>query len=259
MRELRSVVSLMVPLCESSRPRLLIADDHAIFLEALKSFLEKSYVVIGTVTDGRSLVSEASRLKPDVIIVDVGMPLLNGLDAARRIREHFPSVRLVFLTMQENSNLAAAAIDLGHSAFVLKHSAATELMTAIDQVWRGKTYVSPKLRSEDWVEQRARVKQFSKGLTAKRDRSTSESESKNGRISQTPDHGGVRCEKQRRSCLVCYQEGTYLDRSRYRLCRTKSFIGRARSARTFCRSSNCFRQWLLQRHSDVDDRSLACD
>ena len=167
MRTLPSIGSLMVPLRESSRPRLLIADDHAIFLEALKSFLEKSYVVIGTVTDGRSLVSEASRLKPDVIIVDVGMPLLNGLDAARRIREHFPSVRLVFLTMQENSNLAAAAIDLGHSAFVLKHSAATELMTAIDQVWRGKTYVSPKLRSEDWVEQRTRVKQFSKGLTAR--------------------------------------------------------------------------------------------
>jgi DNA-binding NarL/FixJ family response regulator len=149
------------------RPRILIADDHAVFLEALKCFLEKNYVVTGTVTDGRSLITEAIRLKPDMIIVDVGMPLLNGLDAARRIRALIPSIRLVFLTMQEDANLAAAVIELGHTAFVLKHSAASELVTAIEHVWRGKTYVSPKLRSEDWVEQRARFKQFSKALTAR--------------------------------------------------------------------------------------------
>jgi RNA polymerase sigma factor (sigma-70 family) len=152
---------------KASRPRILIADDHALFLETLKCFLEKTYVVAGTVMDGRSLVTEAIRLKPDVIIVDVGMPLLNGLDAARRIREQCPVVRIVFLTMQEDANLAAAALDLGHTAFVLKHSAATELVAAIEQVWRGKSYISPKLRSTDWVEQRARVKQFSKALTAR--------------------------------------------------------------------------------------------
>ena len=149
------------------RPRILIADDHALFLEALKCFLEKSYVVTGMVTDGRSLITEAIRVKPDIIIVDVGMPLLNGLDAARRIRALIPSIRLVFLTMQEDANLAAAVIELGHTAFVLKHSAASELVTAIEHVWRGKTYVSPKLRSEDWVEQRTRFKQFSKALTAR--------------------------------------------------------------------------------------------
>jgi DNA-binding NarL/FixJ family response regulator len=77
----------MAPLCEKSRPHLLIADDHAVFLETLKSFLEKIYVVIGTVTDGRTLVTDALRLKPDMLIVDVNMPLLNGLDASRRIRE----------------------------------------------------------------------------------------------------------------------------------------------------------------------------
>ncbi len=152
----------MAPLCQSSRPHLLIAADHAICLEALKCFLEKTYIVIGTVTDGRSLVTEAIRLKPDMIIVDVGMPLLYGLDAARRVREHLPRVRLVFLTMQEDVNLAANAVELGHAAFVLKHAAATELVTAIEQVWRGKSYVAPNLRSEDWVEQRFRVKQFSK-------------------------------------------------------------------------------------------------
>lgn len=155
----------MAPLRENSSPHLLIADDHVVFLEALKCFLEKNFVVAGTVTDGRSLVTEAIRLKPDVIIVDIGMPLLNGLDAARRIREQLPNVRLVFLTMQEDANLAAAALEMGHAGFVLKHSAASELVTAIEQVWRGKTYVSPKLRPEDWVEQRARVKQFSKPLT----------------------------------------------------------------------------------------------
>jgi DNA-binding NarL/FixJ family response regulator len=157
----------MEPFRENSRPQLLIADDHAVFLEALKCWLEKHYVVTGTVTDGRSLVTAAIRLRPDVIILDVGMPLLNGLDAARRIREQLPNVRLVFLTMQENANLAAAALELGHAGFVLKHSAASELVTAIEQVWRGKPYISPKLRSEDWVEHRTRVKQFCKALTAR--------------------------------------------------------------------------------------------
>lgn len=153
--------------CEKSRPHLLIADDHAVFLETLKCFLEKTYVVSGTVTDGQALVTEALRLKPDVLIVDIGMPLLNGLDAARRIREQLPNIRLVFLTMKEDPNLAAAALELGRVGFVLKHSAAAELLTAIEQVCHGKSYVSPKLRSEDWVEQRARVKQFSKPLTSR--------------------------------------------------------------------------------------------
>ncbi len=157
----------MAPLYESSRPRLLIADDHAVFLEALKCWLEKHYVVTGTVGDGRSLVTEAVRLRPDVIIIDIGMPLLNGLDAALRIREELPNVRIVFLTMHEDANLAAAALELGDAGFVLKHSAASELVTAIDEVWRGKTYVSPKLRSRDWVEQRFRVKYLHKALTAR--------------------------------------------------------------------------------------------
>ena len=151
--------------CKESRPHLLLADDHAIVLEVLKGFLEKSYVVIGTVTDGRSLVTEAIRLKPDMIIVDIGMPLLNGLDAARRIRDQLPSVRIVFLTMQQNAHLAAAALTLGHAGFVLKHSAAAELVTAIEQVWRGNPYISPKLRSGARVEHKPEANQFSKNLT----------------------------------------------------------------------------------------------
>jgi DNA-binding NarL/FixJ family response regulator len=147
------------------RPSLLIADDHGVFLDALRFLLEKTYKVIGTAADGRALVTEALRLKPDVIIADIGMPLLNGFDAVCRIREQLPNLRVVFLTMQDDPNLAAAALELGGAGFVLKHSAAKEVLTAIDQVWSGKPFVSAKLRSEDWVEQRRRVVQFSKVLT----------------------------------------------------------------------------------------------
>jgi DNA-binding NarL/FixJ family response regulator len=155
----------MPPLREKLRPSLFIADDHVVFLDALRLLLEKNYAVIGAVKDGRALVTEALRLKPDVIIVDISMPLLNGFDAACRIREQLPNTRLVFLTMMDDPNLAAAAMELGIVGFVLKNSAAKELLTAIDQVWHGKSYISPKLRSDDWVERRARVKQLSKELT----------------------------------------------------------------------------------------------
>lgn len=147
------------------RPQVLIADDHAIFAEALRLLLEKSYRVVGTVADGRALLSATTRLAPDVIVVDIGMPLLNGLDAALRIRERMPKVKLVFLTMQDDPNLAAAAMEMGAAAFVLKHSAGSELLTAIEQVLHGGSYLTPKLRSDDWVTMKQRAKQFSKELT----------------------------------------------------------------------------------------------
>jgi DNA-binding NarL/FixJ family response regulator len=147
------------------RPQVLIADDHAIFAEALRLLLEKSYRVVGTVADGRALLSATTRLAPDVVVVDIGMPLLNGLDAAQRIRERIPKVKLVFLTMQDDPNLAAAAIEMGAAAFVLKHSAGSELLTAIEQVLHGGSYLTPKLRSDDWVTMKQRAKQFSKELT----------------------------------------------------------------------------------------------
>ncbi len=150
---------------DSSRPRFLIADDHAIFAEALRVLLEEKYCVLGVVTDGRAMIAEALRLKPDLIVVDVGMPFLNGLDAARRIREHTPDIRFVFLTMQDDPNLAAAALELGAIAFVLKHSGKQELLQAIDHVLHGRPYLTPKLRAEDWVAAKARAQQFSKELT----------------------------------------------------------------------------------------------
>ena len=145
--------------------RFLIADDHAIFAEALRTYLEKTYTVIGVVLDGRAMVAEAMRLQPDVIVVDVGMPLLNGLDAARRIKEQAPNIKFVFLTMHDDPNLAAAALELGPVAFVLKHSTGAELLKAIDHVLHGKPYLTPKLRADDWVETKARARQFSKEMT----------------------------------------------------------------------------------------------
>ena len=109
---------------DRSAARLLIADDHAIFAESLRMLLEKTYEVVGIVTDGGALVSEAARLKPDVLVVDVAMPLLNGLDAARRVREQAPNIKIVFLTMKDDPNLAAVALELGRVGFVLKNSAA---------------------------------------------------------------------------------------------------------------------------------------
>jgi DNA-binding NarL/FixJ family response regulator len=148
-----------------SRTRILIADDHAIFAEALRLYLGKTFTVIGVVEDGRAMLAEAIRLKPDVIVTDFGMPLLNGLDAARRIREQAPNVRFVFLTMHDDANLAAAALELGRVAFVLKNSGGTELVKAIEEILDGRSYLTPKLRAEDWVAAKARARQFSKELT----------------------------------------------------------------------------------------------
>jgi len=148
-----------------AQPQFLIADDHAIFAEALKGYIERKYPVVGIVADGRALMQAAVRLKPDVIVVDVAMPILNGLDAARRVREVAPKIKFVFLTMQVDPNLAAAALELGPVAFVLKHSTGTELFTAIDRVLQGKSYLTPQLKADDWFATRTRARQFTRELT----------------------------------------------------------------------------------------------
>src|ERR1700760_176663 len=145
--------------------RLLIADDHAMFAEMLRIYLEKTYRVVGVVANGRAMVEETTRLRPEVIVVDVGMPLLNGLDAARAVIEQAPHIKFVFLTMRDDRNLAAAALELGAVGFVLKHSAGHELLHAIDHVLHGKPYLTAKLKAEDWVEAKARAQQFSKEMT----------------------------------------------------------------------------------------------
>jgi DNA-binding NarL/FixJ family response regulator len=148
-------------------PRVLIADDHEIFANALRAYLEKAYTVVGLASDGNTMVKEGIRLRPDVIVVDVGMPILNGLDAARKIREQDRNIKFAFLTMHDDPNLAAAALELGPVAFVLKHSAGSELLIAIEHILHGKPYVTLKMRSEDCVEAKARAQQYSKKLTAR--------------------------------------------------------------------------------------------
>jgi len=154
---------------QNSRARqsvtVLIADDHAVFAEALRSLLQDEYVVLATVTDGRSLVEQTAKLRPQVLIIDIAMPLLNGFDAAKRVLEQSPSVKVVFLTMQEDARLAAAALKLGPIGFVLKHSAASELLTAISQVLAGRSYVTPKLRPQDWAVRDELASDLNKELT----------------------------------------------------------------------------------------------
>jgi DNA-binding NarL/FixJ family response regulator len=149
----------------SPRARILIADDHVMVVEGLRALLEKNYDVVGVVADGRALVAEAPKIRPDIVIVDVSMPSLNGLDAAARLKTMLPDAKFVFLTMQADPNLAAAALRLGAVGYVLKHSAASELMTAITDVLGGKSYVTPKLRPENWAVRDARAQHYSKELT----------------------------------------------------------------------------------------------
>jgi DNA-binding NarL/FixJ family response regulator len=148
-----------------NRPRVLIADDHSIVAEGLRSLIEKKYDVIGIVPDGRELLAQAPKLKPDVIVLDIGMPLLNGLDAAERLNSSLPDTKFVFLTMKDDPNLAAAALKLGAVGYVLKHAAASELLKAVSEVLQGRSYVTAKLRAENWAVRAARAAQFSKELT----------------------------------------------------------------------------------------------
>jgi DNA-binding NarL/FixJ family response regulator len=124
-------------------PRVLLADDHALLLGAFEKLLAEDCEIVGQVSDGRALLAAADTLKPDVIVLDISMPLLNGLEAGRQIKQKQRNVKLVFLTMNEDTDLAAEAFRSGASAYVLKRSAASELLTAIREVVQGRSYVTP--------------------------------------------------------------------------------------------------------------------
>jgi DNA-binding NarL/FixJ family response regulator len=125
------------------RPRVLLADDHALLLGAFERLLAPECDVVGQVSDGRALVAAAETLRPDIIVLDISMPLLNGLEAGRQIKQRLRDVKLVFLTMNEDSDLAAEAFRAGASGYLLKRSAASELLTAIREVAQGRSYVTP--------------------------------------------------------------------------------------------------------------------
>jgi DNA-binding NarL/FixJ family response regulator len=130
------------------RVRIMLADDHTLVCSAFQKLLEPRYEVVGCVGDGRALLAAAADLRPDVVLLDITMPLLNGLDAGRELKKMIPSVKLIYLTMNANSALAGEALRAGASAYVLKNSMFSELLHAIDGALRGKSYLSPEIRRE---------------------------------------------------------------------------------------------------------------
>lgn len=127
------------------KPRLLMADDHSIMLAGLRKLVEGMCDVVGAVEDGRALVEAAEQLRPDLILLDISMPLLNGMDAARLIKKSVPDAKLIFLTMHASPVFATEALQTGASGYLLKQSAASELPQAIETVLRGQTYLTPTI------------------------------------------------------------------------------------------------------------------
>lgn len=128
-----------------NKPRALLADDHSLVLAGLRRLVEDSCEVVGTVEDGRSLIEAAQRLEPDLILLDIAMPLLNGIDAAQQIRKLCPNTKLIFLTMQTSPTYATEAFRAGANGYLLKRSAPRELPLAIEAVLRGQHYLTPAI------------------------------------------------------------------------------------------------------------------
>jgi|SRR6185503_10380663 len=131
-----------------NRPRILLADDHTMFGEGLKGLLQDDFDLLGTVENGAALVESAVRLEPDIVILDISMPVLNGFDAARELRKRGTSAKIIFLTMHADTGLMAEALRCGASGYVVKQSAGKDLISAIRQVFEGKTYF-PNFETSD--------------------------------------------------------------------------------------------------------------
>jgi DNA-binding NarL/FixJ family response regulator len=153
------------PYPSTVRPRVLLADDHRMVAEGIRLLLQSTCDVVGVVADGRALLETAPKLMPDIIVLDISMPLLNGLDAAQQLKPSLPNTKFVFLTMNNDPNLVRAALKLGPVGYVLKHSAASELERAISKVLQGKPYLQAGLRPDNWAVPDARAPQLSKELT----------------------------------------------------------------------------------------------
>jgi DNA-binding NarL/FixJ family response regulator len=127
---------------------VILADDHKIILEGLKNLLEEEFEVLDQAEDGRQLLDSAQKLHPDVVVVDISMPSLNGIDAVRQLKSTNPNIKVIFLTMHNDAMYAKEAFDAGASGFVLKHSAPSELITAIHEALKGNTYISSAITEE---------------------------------------------------------------------------------------------------------------
>ena len=131
-----------------NRPRVLLADDHRMVAEGLRSLLAEDFELVGLVEDGRAMVAAARDLQPDVIVADISMPHLNGIDALARLKKDNPDIKVVMLTMHPDAAYARRALDAGALGFVLKHAAPAELVMAIRAALKGKTFVTPALTGE---------------------------------------------------------------------------------------------------------------
>lgn len=130
------------------RPRIILADDHKLMLDALKNLLEQEFEIVGTFENGQTLVEHAAELRPDVIVLDVAMPQMNGLIAGKRLKQEMPLVKLVYVTMNQDPDIAGEAFRLGASAYLLKNSSGCELVRAIAEVVRGRYYITPLMTKE---------------------------------------------------------------------------------------------------------------
>jgi len=130
------------------KPRVLLADDHTLVLDGLRKILEPECEVVGAVEDGRSLLVTAKQLQPDIILLDISMPLLNGVEAARRLRAAAPDAKVIFVTMHADATYVAGAFRAGASGYVLKRCASVELLKAINQVLTGRPYITPLIRKD---------------------------------------------------------------------------------------------------------------
>jgi DNA-binding NarL/FixJ family response regulator len=127
------------------RPRVVLADDHPLMMDALKNLLQPDFEIVGTFTDGHALVEGAPKLNPNAIVLDIGMPTMNGLSAGERLKKLLPSVKLVYLTQNIDQDMAREAFQLGASAYVIKSSAASDIVRALQEALRGGSYVTPVL------------------------------------------------------------------------------------------------------------------
>ena len=126
-------------------PRVMLADDHQLLLEAFRKLLEPHFDIVGTATDGIALLEAAKTIRPDAVVIDMAMPLLNGIDAGRKLKQVLPQTKLIFLTMHKDSVLALQAMREGASAYLLKTCAASELLQAVRAAIKGKSYVTPEI------------------------------------------------------------------------------------------------------------------
>jgi DNA-binding NarL/FixJ family response regulator len=147
--------------------RILLVDDHAILVESLKKLLEGEFDIVGSAGDGRTMIDMALEYQPDVVLLDVTLPVLNGLEAARRLKKRLPRVSIIFLTMNEDRDLAAEALRIGAAGYVLKKSAASELRQAIKAALSGHTFVTASVDPSHWSKRNSSHAESYRALTTR--------------------------------------------------------------------------------------------